>query len=116
MSTDDDRALGPKTPMRLGLVLLTLGGLTSMVWWASATSAKLDGILVNQAAGTIQLRELYADVTKLKSDVQVLQTVGSPAVRDLQAKMVEFEHVGSPALVPRIRQIEESLVKLQAAR
>lgn len=106
--------LGPSTTVRIGLLMAVMGGFVAIVWWAASTTTKLDSLLTALAAVTIQVRSSSEEITKLRGDVDTLKTVGSPAVRELQSRMVEFERVGSPALVPRIKLLEEQMIRIQA--
>lgn len=95
MGTDKD-IIGVETPVRVGVLFAVGGGIVMAAWWASGITSKLDNIAMNNAAFSIQLRE-YGVVQ-----------------RQTEVKLVEFERIGSPALVPRIKQLEDALVRIES--
>lgn len=52
------RAIGESTPVRLSLILATVGFIIGAVWWASALQTKVDAVLLAvQATATTNAKQ-----------------------------------------------------------
>lgn len=98
--TERDRVpLSENTSIRLGLLVAILGcfltGSGASIWWASGTTADLRNIKEIMLSQGIESRDLQKDAGELRSRVQVIESQGSPAI------------------TPRVKQLEQDLQKLR---
>jgi hypothetical protein len=105
--------LGVGTYIQFGVLISIIGG----TWYVSQNLSALAGQVgqLNNAIIALSANDKsQADVLQdLSVKVAVIDATGSPGVRELQVKMIEFEKVGSPALVPRILALEKEVMELK---
>ena len=86
MGTKDESntIIGPNTGIKLVTTLGIMATLSSVVWWASATTTKLNEIVANQRQYLAVQTEQSSKLSALESRVSLMEQSGSPALRKLQ--------------------------------
>jgi hypothetical protein len=79
-----------KTLVSIGTVAI-LGGI---VWWGATISSKVDSIIAMQTQFSLSLGGQRKDIDAMS------------------IKLVEFDKLGSPALVPRINSLEKQMIEV----
>jgi hypothetical protein len=104
------------TPLRIGLVIALMSGLVSVVWWASATSSKLETIISQQTTFNFALAELKTQetaLTKQAAEDKMRAALNDESlakdIAELRVKMQKINDEGSPITDKRLTVIEREL-------
>lgn len=85
------------TPVAVGLVMALSMGIAGSIWWAGSwtgsVNSKIDQILASIQSVASSDKTQNEEIAKLKSDLEVLQRVGSPAVQRLNEKVEEVKRM-----------------------
>jgi hypothetical protein len=106
--------LGASTYIQFGMLCAIIGG----TWFISQTLSTLAGQVKQLNDSVITLlgsdHAQTMEIQSFASRISVIEAGGTPQMRDWQAKMIEFEKIGSPALTPRITALEREMIELKA--
>lgn len=105
--------LGENTPIKIGFVILIVGLLGSAIWWASDVTSTLRAIMIANSEIARNDVDQSKEISDIKTRLSLIENGGTIFLQNMNNKMIEFEKVGSPALVPRILAVESRLVELK---
>jgi hypothetical protein len=105
--------IGIGTYLQLGVVVSIVAGAWVVRGAISELSSKVMALDRSVNALVSSDKAHSNNLSGLQTKIAVIEAAGSPQLRELVAKMIEFEKVGSPALVPRIVALEKELLELK---
>ena len=93
------KPIGEKTSIQLGFLIAVLGvmgaGFCASIWWGATISSKLDSLLQKDSARDQIMAKMSAT-----DDM-------------MDRRILSLEQLGSPALIPRIKLLEEEYQALK---
>lgn len=85
------------TPVALGLIVALSMGLAGAIWWAGnwtgSMQSKIDQILASINSVALSDKTQNEEIAQLKSEVEVLKRVGSPALQHLGEQLTDVKRL-----------------------